>query len=40
MDLTPFAPWLPPFGTAALLGIWALILIYLEHRDARKPPRH
>jgi hypothetical protein len=36
MDLTPLTPWLPPFGAAALLGIWALVLMILEHRDARR----
>jgi hypothetical protein len=36
MDLTPFMPWLPPFGGAAILGVWALILMYLERRDSRK----
>lgn len=39
MDLTPFVPWLPPFGAAFLLGVWALILMYLERRDTHRRHR-
>jgi hypothetical protein len=28
-----------PFGIAGALGVWALILMYLERRDARKHRR-
>jgi hypothetical protein len=31
--------WLFYFGIAGALGVWALILMYLERRDSRTRPR-
>ena len=36
MKLTFLAQWLLTFSVAGALGVWALILMYLEHRDARR----
>ena len=38
--MNPFVEgWLFTFGIAGALGVWALILMYLERRDARKQHR-